>query len=258
MSHGTPNATLQDVLVHLRNKNLGVFPERRNTSLRLADRLLRSLDRMRARALAAGGWEVVVSEQIVEVPLVLRALGPVGSAVLDFGGYESTLPLTLAALGYDVTVLDQRVYPFCHPRLTVLSADIFADPLSLTRQFDVVVSISTIEHVGLGHYGDVQRPDGDREAVARLWSLVRPGGRLLATVPAGQPSIQRGYRIYDEARIRAVFPHAVRIEWYRKEGRTGWWAVADAASIASLVYRSPTQTMPAEAVAFVVCDKRAG
>jgi SAM-dependent methyltransferase len=255
MSSSIPETSLKDMLAHLRKKNLAVFPSRRTLGLRLADRLAQGAQRLRTRLLATAGWEVVVSEQSVEVPLVLREVGPEGSSILDFGGYESILPLSLSALGYQVTVLDQRPYPFRHPRLRTVCADLFADPPPLDRQFDLVMSISTIEHLGLGHYAEQARPDGDREGVERLWNLVQPGGRLVASVPAGRPSEQRGYRVYDEARLRSTFPCATRVRWYRKNGRTGWWDRTDAAGVADLVYANPTGIVPVEAVAFVVCDK---
>jgi SAM-dependent methyltransferase len=255
MSPKTAETSLKNVLAHLRNKNLAVFPSRWTPGLRLAERLAHGAESLRIRFLAAAGWEVVVSEQTVEVPLLLRELGPEGSSILDFGGYESTLPLSLSALGYHVTVLDQRPYPFRHPRLHTVCADLFGDHLSLDTQFDLVMSISTIEHLGLGHYAERARPNGDREGVERLWGLVRPGGRLVASVPAGRPSEQRGYRTYDEARLRSTFPHATRICWYRKNGRTGWWDSTDAAGIAELVYSKPAGNVPVEAVAFVISEK---
>ena len=82
-------------------------------------------------------------------------------------------------------------------------------PMLKVALFDLVISISTIEHLGPGNYDDVQIPDGDRLGVERLWRLVRPGGRHMATVPAGRRDVQRGYRIYDEARLHMVFPDLV-------------------------------------------------
>ena len=253
----TTGTSLEDVLAHLRNKNLGAFPTRATLGLRVAERLARGAQALRNRCLAAAGWEVIISEQSVEIPLLLRELGDEVGSILDFGGYESTIPLSLAALGNHVTVLDQRPYPFRHPRLRAVCADLFADPPPLDEQFDLVMSISTIEHLGLGHYAEHTHLDGDREGVERLWRLVRPGGRLIASVPAGRPSEQRGYRIYDEARLRRTFPHASRIRWYRKSGRTGFWDLTDADGIAGLVYAKPSGVIPVEAVAFVISEKPA-
>jgi hypothetical protein len=253
----TAETSLEDVLAHLRNKNLGVFPTRTTLGLRVADRIVRGAQALRSRFMVAAGWEVVVSEQTVEVPLLLRELRSDVTTILDFGAYESSVPLSLSALGYRVTVLDQRPYPFHHPRLRAVCADLFADAPPLDEQFDLVMSISTIEHLGLGHYAEHSHPDGDREGVERLWRMVREGGRLIASVPAGRPSEQRGYRIYDEARVRRTFPHATRIEWYRKVGRSGCWDLTDGAAIANLVYAKPCGVIPVEAVAFVVSEKPA-
>ncbi|MFL5403227.1 MAG: class I SAM-dependent methyltransferase [Gemmatimonadales bacterium] len=247
---------LDHIVRHLRNKNIGLHPVRWTPMFRLVHRLDAELAKLRGKALRRSGWHAIVSEQIVEGPEVLRHLRAEDRQVLDFGGYESVLPLQLASLGYHVTVLDQRPYPFVHPNLTVRAADLYQPDLRFDQLFDVIVSISTIEHLGLGRYGDVTREDGDRAGVDRLWSFIRPGGRLLASVPAGRPIVQRGYRVYDEARIHTVFPHISTIHWYKKEHRYGAWLPATSDSVADLAYAEPDGQLPVEAVAFVVCEKR--
>jgi SAM-dependent methyltransferase len=257
MTYCNGGSEFDDVVRHLRNKNLGVYPVRWSPILKVLHRLHGAVTRLRLQALRRAGWQAVISEQIVESALILRHARPEERRVLDFGGYESVLPLTLSALGHEVTVLDQRAYPFKAPRLKSVTADLFgADPLP-PESFDLVISVSTIEHLGLGRYDDRQTPEGDRLGVERLWRLVRPGGRLMATVPAGRPAVQRGYRTYDEARIRAVFPPLDTLLWFKKDGRDGTWSAAEAGDIASLTYGEPLGEMPAEAVAFVIARKPA-
>jgi SAM-dependent methyltransferase len=247
-------ARFDDAVRHLRNKNVLLVED----APRVVDRVLRKLvsvtTRWRHRVLQSG-WGVnaklVVSEQIVENAWILSEVRDADRRILDFGGVESVLPLQLSALGKDVWVVDVRPYPFAHPNLHAVQADILAAPLPVSDTFDVVLSVSTIEHVGLSRYGDAADSDGDRRAVAALWLLVRPGGHLLATVPAGRPSEQRGYRIYDEARLRAVFPPEARIRWFRKAGRQGTWRETTAADVAHLVYEAPTLEAPVEAVALI-------
>ena len=41
--------------------------------------------------------------------------------------------------------------------------------------FDFAVSFSSIEHCGLGRYGDPLNPFGDFEAVAQVWCMCKPG-----------------------------------------------------------------------------------
>lgn len=51
------------------------------------------------------------------------------------------------------------------------------------ESFNAVVSISAIEHVGLGHYKDPVDPDGDTKAIANAWRWLKPGGWLYFDVP---------------------------------------------------------------------------
>jgi hypothetical protein len=147
-----------------------------------------------------------VNERIVEVPFALRAMNDVapGSAVLDFGCAESSVSLSLASLGYRVTGLDLRPYPFAHPNL-----DAVASPLEQwdagDRRYAAVLVISTVEHVGLGWYGEGRRAsDGDVRAMRRLLELSEPGALLVLTVPYGRPSVDALQRRYDRAGLDAL------------------------------------------------------
>lgn len=63
------------------------------------------------------------------------------------------------------------------------SLDIASSPLV----WDIVTCISTIEHVGLGFYGDptAHGADGPMLAFRSLVRLTAPGGHILLTVPIG-------------------------------------------------------------------------
>jgi SAM-dependent methyltransferase len=236
-------------LRYLRNKQLDLLP----TVPRLGLRVWTRLHRMATRYLNAA------HERCVQVAALVgcgpQLVAESAESILDFGGVESTLPLTLCALGYRVTVWDQREYPFTHPNLQTIQRDIFEAQPDPELRFDAVVSVSTIEHLGLGAYGDREVPDGDRRGVAALWSLVRPGGRMIVTVPAGRPAVQRGYRVYDAARLKEVFPDASLVRWFLKGGRTGVWLEVGPADVQDYVYQAPTEPLPIEAVAVIVSDK---
>ena len=68
------------------------------------------------------------------------------------------------------------------------------------ESFDAIVSLSAIEHVGLGHYGDPLDPDGDTTAIAHAWRWLKPGGWLYFDVPydpTGYRVQGTEYRVYD-------------------------------------------------------------
>ncbi len=64
----------------------------------------------------------------------------------------------------------------------------------------------TVEHVGLGRYGDPIDPDGDLKAIKELQRVLAPGGSLLFVVPIGKPKIEfNAHRIYSYDMIRGYF-----------------------------------------------------
>lgn len=65
----------------------------------------------------------------------------------------------------------------------------------------------TVEHVGLGRYGDEIDPEGDMKAVKELSRVVSEGGSLLFVVPIGKPRIQfNAHRIYSYEMVVEMFP----------------------------------------------------
>ncbi|KKU75136.1 MAG: hypothetical protein UY00_C0052G0003 [Candidatus Wolfebacteria bacterium GW2011_GWA1_47_6] len=64
----------------------------------------------------------------------------------------------------------------------------------------------TVEHVGLGRYGDPIDPDGDLKAIKELQRVLASGGSLLFVVPIGKPKIQfNAHRIYSYGMIKEYF-----------------------------------------------------
>ena len=137
------------------------------------------------------------SERDVEYDFAYRNVTGEGLRILDVGGCESLLPLVLCRNGHLVTVLDFRPYSGSHPNLTVIQADFVHNALP-DRSFEVMMMVSTIEHIGLGAYGAPGHQDADFIVVNEARRLLVEGGTLILTVPFNQderifPSFERWY-----------------------------------------------------------------
>lgn len=84
-----------------------------------------------------------------------------------------------------------------------------ADLLNLPFENNSIESIScmhTIEHIGLGRYGDPIDPIGDIKAINELKRVCAIGGNILFVVPVGTPQIMfNAHRIYDPQTILNQF-----------------------------------------------------
>jgi hypothetical protein len=72
-----------------------------------------------------------------------------------------------------------------------------------SKSFDWIVAVSTIEHIGLGHYGDPGDPNGDTHAMELAWHWLKPGGWMYLDVPFADSYSVFGTkcRIYDTPAI---------------------------------------------------------
>ncbi|MEX2624594.1 MAG: DUF268 domain-containing protein [Acidimicrobiia bacterium] len=179
----------------------------------------------------AGRVEVgSVNERIIEIPFVFAQLshtGP-GARLLDVGSNESYLALQLSSLGYRATALDLHPYPFEHPNLTVV-----AQPLEQwegpEEPFDVAICLSSIEHFGLGAYGEAPTAGRvDLKAMKQLRQWVRPGGLLVLTIPYGSAHVDSLQRVYDKKGLEELLEGwETRSSQFAAPIADGWSTVDD-------------------------------
>ncbi len=84
-----------------------------------------------------------------------------------------------------------------------------ADLNNLQFDDDSIQSLScmhTIEHIGLGRYGDAIDPNGDLKAINELKRVTAHGGNLLIVVPVGREQLAfNAHRIYSYAQVCKYF-----------------------------------------------------
>jgi SAM-dependent methyltransferase len=128
-------------------------------------------------------------ERVVEIPWVLARLS--GRRALEVG-YAFAEPPYLAALlraGFDELVgVDLAAADV--PGLTGVQADVRDLPFD-DGAFELILCVSTLEHVGADNtgYGLAAEDDGASRLIAlrELRRVLAPAGRLLITVPCGEP-----------------------------------------------------------------------
>lgn len=73
------------------------------------------------------------------------------------------------------------------------------------QKFDLILSISSTEHDGLGRYGDPIDPIGDLTSMKTFKSMLNVGGRLLLAVPVGKDTlVWNAHRIYGPIRLKML------------------------------------------------------
>ena len=91
------------------------------------------------------------------------------------------------------------------------------DLLNLPFVDNSVESIScmhTIEHVGLGRYGDPFDPRGDIKAAKELERVLASKGTLIFVAPVGKSKIEyNSHRIYSYEQVISLFPNLSLIEF---------------------------------------------
>lgn len=177
---------------------------------------------------------IVVSERIVELPNVYAFLGKysrVGDSILEIGHVNSSLALELANLGYQVTAIDIRDYPFSHRNLRNLKSDFLTYDFG-TARFSWIISVSAIEHLGYNRrYGGDREGDQDldQSAFEKISKLLMPGGWFILTVPYAAQGGKHWFKVYTRDTIEALLDRCFGIEakkyYFRNDNQ--WFETAN-------------------------------
>ena len=148
---------------------------------------------------------------VQEIGNLIRTLVPVKDKhVLVIGSEVPWIEAILLAEGAgNITTLEYRAIEPNHPQIkTLLPADLAE--LVATNQipnFDAMVTFSSLEHSGLGRYGDQLNPWGDLIAMARAWCVMRPGGRAIVGIPVTSDDTVcfNAHRMYGRVMLSHLF-----------------------------------------------------
>ena len=123
----------------------------------------------------------------------------------------------IEAIAYDIgassiTTLDYTRKKYELPNLKWIHVNDYLEEHLESKKlqnFDVILSFSSIEHAGLGRYGDPLSPYGDVDAVQQVHCMLKPSGLFFLAVPTssdGSNSIEyNAHRIYGKERLDLLF-----------------------------------------------------
>jgi SAM-dependent methyltransferase len=175
-----------------------------------------------------------LDERVIEYPWLLSRLGVSRSRLLDAGSslnHEFLLSSSqLSAKRISIVTLAPEPCCFWHRGVSYIFEDLRALPLA-NESFDEVVSISTLEHVGMNNLMYTKdtahrekRPGDAHLAIAELRRVLRPGGKLYLTVPFGKPLDYEWFHQFDaralEELVAAFQPSRSAFTFFRYAG--GW------------------------------------
>jgi len=139
-----------------------------------------------------------------------------GKSVLVIGSSHPWLEAICLHLGAaKVTTLEYGKIISEHPRIVTLTPDEFRAKYQAgaLEEFDGIVTHSSLEHSGLGRYGDALNPWGDILAVARAWCVTKVDGFLYLGIPTGKDMVfSNWHRVYGELRWPLVAANWRRID----------------------------------------------
>jgi len=112
-----------------------------------------------------------------------------GKRLFVIGSEKPWVEAILLQLGAEhVTTIEYGRIKSKHPRITTITPSevrqIFLASKGKEPKFDGGITFSSIEHSGLGRYGDTLNPWGDIQAIGKAWCITKDAGSMLVGVPS--------------------------------------------------------------------------
>jgi hypothetical protein len=165
------------------------------------------------------GFVTMPNERIVEIPWALMQL-PQSGIILDIGSCESVYLRSIPQPDRILHCLDPRDCSSEIPAEAVFHQQSIIGNDLPRAYFDAVLVLSTLEHIGLPHYGQKPFEEGDKLALAEIAELLKPGCPAILTLPVGRSKLTWWYRQYSPADLRQLFTHweIEVVYWGYKDG----------------------------------------
>ncbi|MCS7297035.1 MAG: DUF268 domain-containing protein [Bacteroidia bacterium] len=184
----------------------------------------------------------------VENTFVIQHMPAGPGQALDFGANTSFMSLMAARRGFSVIALDIMPIHFlwAHPKIETLQGDVLTTNFP-EDFFDLIINLSTVEHVGLaGRYGvKKMEEEGDLIAMKRLRLWLKSEGVMLLTIPVGRDAVFIPMnRVYGEKRLPLLLEgyRILHEEYWAKRGSDNIWYQVEKAEALSFPARAGSRS----------------
>ena len=134
------------------------------------------------------------------------AHGVRGGRVLVIGSENPWVEATALSVGAkSIVTLEYGSIVSKHPEIKTMTPREFREKFKIGQlgMFDAIITFSSVEHSGLGRYGDVLNPWGDVLEIARAHCVCKTGGSLIIGVPTSDTNdmlVFNAHRVYGKIR----------------------------------------------------------
>lgn len=135
---------------------------------------------------------------IKNIQIALDIVDFANKTILVVGSEYPWIEALLLARGVRrIVTLEHGVIDTNHPQVETITPSLFNDKYikgeiqSTTNLFDGAISFSSLEHSGLGRYGDLINPWGDLIAVAKVWCVLKPKSYFILGLMSGGKFVQQ-------------------------------------------------------------------
>lgn len=136
----------------------------------------------------------------------------VGAKVAVIGSQSPWIEAMLLNYGAGQVTTVEYNLPICdHPDISVISYDAFCRS---SEVYDCIVTYSSVEHSGLGRYGDSIGVDDDLAAMTQIHAHLKDDGLCFFGAPMGRDAVVwNAHRIYGPCRRPLLFGRFTPVEW---------------------------------------------